>query len=159
MVEDEEDDDRSPYLLVRAMRSTVGRESTTFGFSILVTVVFGLVQAAHGSPRVPQIFGYAAGAVLSFSLLEGVLSSGFRRPMPQHHSQTLALGTSMNLVSVLGGAAAALGIVHLLHGWWVWATAPLVAGTVYLLLESGAAALAERLLKRAGDRDADEVDS
>lgn len=31
--------------LARSMRSTVGWESTTFGFSILVTVTFGILQA------------------------------------------------------------------------------------------------------------------
>ena len=37
----------SDHSLARSMRSTVGRESTTFGFSIIVTVVFGLVQSAE----------------------------------------------------------------------------------------------------------------
>ena len=87
--------------VLRSVRSTVGRESTPFGFSILVTVTFGLVQSIHGSPGPPQIFAYAAGAVMSFTLLEGVLCRGFRRPMPQHATQTLTLGTSLNVVSVV----------------------------------------------------------
>ncbi|WP_337061017.1 hypothetical protein [Kineococcus sp. G2] len=144
-------------VLLRALRSTVGRESTTFGFSILVTVTFGLLQATEGSPDAWRVFLYAFGAVMSFTLLEGVLSKGFRGPMPQHRTRTLALGTSLNIVSVL----AALGVAYLLARWIdhvaLWAVAPFVAGVVYLVVESAEAAGAERLLTSAGDRKAGEV--
>jgi len=159
MPDDEGKPHRSPYLLVRSMRSTVGRESTTFGFSILVTVTFGILQKTQGSPTVPEIFLYAIGAVLSFSVLEAVLSRGFRRPMPQHHTQVLALGTAFNVVSVLGGLASGWILAQLMGGAPVWAVAPFVAGMVYLLGESLEAALAERVLARAGDRDASDVEA
>jgi hypothetical protein len=140
------------------MRSTVGRESTTFGFSILVTVTFGMLQVTLGSATVPKIAIYAMGAVLSFSLLEAALSRGFRRAMPQHHTQVLALGTAFNLVSVLLGLGSARLVAGLLDGWPAWLLAPFVAGVVYLLAESVEDALAERVLARAGDRDAAEVE-
>jgi hypothetical protein len=143
--------------VVRGLRSTVGRESTTFGFSILVTVTFGVCQLTQGSPDLPRIYLYAAGAVMSFTLLEGILSSGFRRPMPQHPTQTLALGTSMNLLSVLVG----LGTATLVSAWFshlaVWALAPFLAGVGYLVTESLEAALAERILVRSGDPAAQDV--
>ena len=143
--------------LVRSARSTVGRESTTFGFSILVTVTFGMVQSTHGSPNPLQLFGYAIGAVMSFTFLEGVFSHGFRRPMPQHATQTITLGTSLNVLSVLAGLAAALGFAEITRGLVAWTGAPLLAGMVYLLLESLEEALAERLLVAAGDPDAEKV--
>jgi hypothetical protein len=145
--------------VVRGARSTVGRESTTFGFSILVTVTFGLLQTIDGPPDLPRIFLYAVGAVMSFTVLEGVLSAGFRRPMPQHRTRTLALGTSLNILSVLVG----LGTALLLSQWTshlvVWPLAPFVAGAAYLLTESIETALAERLLVRAGDPEAADVSS
>ena len=143
--------------LVRSMRSTVGRESTTFGFSILVTVTFGLVQSTHGSPTTLQIFLYAVGAVMSFTLLEGVLSRGFRRPMPQHATQTLTLGTSLNVLSVVAAMAAAWGFAEVTGPRIAWAGAPLVAGLVYLLIESLEEAVAERVLVASGDTDAQQV--
>ncbi|MGY1834943.1 hypothetical protein ACI79P_07530 [Blastococcus sp. SYSU DS0510] len=143
--------------VVRGLRSTVGRESTTFGFSILVTVTFGVCQVTQGSPDLARIYLYAAGAVLSFTLLEGILSRGFRRPMPQHPTQTLALGTSMNMLSVLVG----LGAATLVSVWFshlaVWALAPFVAGVGYLVTESLEAALAERILVSSGDPEAQDV--
>lgn len=60
--------------VVRGMRSTVGRESTTFGLSILATAMFGLLQVVQGSLDTARIFLSTAGAVLSFTLLEGALS-------------------------------------------------------------------------------------
>jgi hypothetical protein len=121
--------------LVRSMRSTVGRESTTFGFSILVTVTFGLVQSTHGSPTTPQIFLYAVGAVMSFTLLEGVVS----------------------VLSVVTAMAAAWGFDEVTGPRIAWAGAPLIAGLVYLLIESLEEALAERVLVASGDTDAEQV--
>lgn len=143
--------------VVRGLRSTVGRESTTFGFSILVTVTFGLLQATEGSPDVGRVFLYATGAVASFTLLEGVLSRGFRRPMPQHRTEVQAAGTSLNLLSVLGGLGAAWLLGSAMSGPAVWALAPFVSATVYLVLESLETALGERLLSRAGDEEATDV--
>jgi hypothetical protein len=143
--------------LIRSMRSTVGRESTTFGFSILVTVTFGLVQSTHGSPTTLQIFLYAVGAVMSFTLLEGVLSRGFRRPMPQHATQTLTLGTSLNVLSVVAAMAAAWGFAEVTGPRIAWAVAPLIAGLFYLLIESLEEAVAERVLVASGDTDAEQV--
>jgi hypothetical protein len=143
--------------LVRSMRSTVGRESTTFGFSILVTVGFAMVQSTQGPPRPLEIVGYAFGAVMSFTFLQGVLSGGFRQAMPQHATQTMALGTSLNVVSVLVGLVAAWGVAEILSGLAAWTVAPLVGALVYLLLESIEEAVAERVLVASGDEDARRV--
>ena len=147
----------SDHGLVRSMRSTVGRESTTFGFSIVVTVVFGLAQSVEGPPTTAQVFLYAIGAVLSFTVLQGVLSRGFRHPMPQHATQTMTLGTSLNVLSVVAALAAAWGFVRLAGGPVAWAGAPLAAGLVYLLLEAVEEAVAERVLVASGDADAEKV--
>jgi hypothetical protein len=149
--------DSARDVVVRGMRSTVGRESTTFGFSILVTVTFAVCQVTQGAPDLPRIFLYAAGAVMSFTLLEGILSAGFRRPMPQHPTQTLALGTSLNIVSVLVGLGAAALVSAAVSHLTMWAVAPFVAGVGYLLTESLEAALAERILVSSGDVQAGDV--
>lgn len=153
-----DEDERKTPTVLRALRSTTGRESTTFGFSILVTVTFGLLQASAGAPNVPQIFLYAIGSVLSFTVLEGLLSKGFTRSMPQHPTITQALGTSMNLLSVLAGMGVALLLTTWLDGNWLWSVAPFAAAVAYLLMESIESALAERILVRAGHRDASHVE-
>ncbi|SFF50640.1 hypothetical protein [Blastococcus tunisiensis] len=154
---DQQSSEGASRTFVRGLRSTVGRESTTFGFSILATVTFGMLQVTQGSPDLPRVFLYAVGAVLSFTLLEGVLSRGFRRPMPQHPTQTMALGTSLNVISVLVGLGAALLVSEWFSHVAVWCLAPFVAGVGYLLAESVEDALAERILVAAGDDSAKEV--
>jgi len=149
---------RSPSAVVRGLRSTVGRESTTFGFSILVTVTFGLMQTMEGSPDVARIFLFAVGAAMSFTLLEGLLSKGFRASMPQHRTRILALGTSLNVISVVGGLGAAWIVGEATSHLAAWAIAPFLAGVVYLVLESVETALGERLAAALGDRRAAEVD-
>lgn len=143
--------------VLRAMRSTIGRESTTFGFSILITVTFGVLQTLHGTPVMVEIFIYAAGAVLSFTLLEGFLSRGFLHPMPQHHTGVQAMGTSLNLLSVGLALGAALFIGTVVTNMAAWFLAPFTASIIYLVLESAEIALAERILRARGDAQADEV--
>jgi hypothetical protein len=155
---DDDADGRSPSAVVRGLRSTVGRESTTFGFSILVTVTFGLLQTTEGSPDVARIFLFAIGAAMSFTLLEGVLSRGFRRSMPQHRTRVQAVGTGLNVVSVVGGLAVAWAVGAATGHVAVWAVAPFLAGVVYLVLESLETAVGERLLAASGDRSAEDVD-
>jgi hypothetical protein len=158
---DEGDDRRegeSGNVVVRGMRSTVGRESTTFGFSILATVVFGMCQVAHGTPGPREVLAYAVGASLSFTVLEAVLSRGFRQGMPQHHTRVLALGTSLNVLSVLAGLFVGWGCAEVLDGWVAFGVAPFVGSLVYLLAESLEAAAAERFAVRTGEPGAREVE-
>jgi hypothetical protein len=143
--------------LGRGLRSTVGRESTTFGFSILVTAAFGLLQKSEGSPDVPQVFLFAVGSALSFTLLEGVLSRGFRAPMPQHDTQVQAAGTSLNVVSVVGGLGACWLAAETMSHPAVWALGPFVGAVTYLVLESVETSLAERFAERSGDPGAADV--
>ncbi|MGQ1797366.1 hypothetical protein ACT4S5_09545 [Kocuria oceani] len=143
--------------MLRAMRSTIGRESTTFGFSILVTAAFGVLQTLHGTPVMAEIFLYATGAVLSFTLLEGLLSRGFLHPMPQHHTGIQAMGTSLNILSVGLALAIALLIGTLVTNMAAWFFAPFIGSIVYLVLESAEIALAEHILRARGDAQADEV--
>jgi MFS family permease len=152
---DSEADGRSDGVVKRGLRSTVGRESTTFGFSILVTVTFGLLQTTHGPPDVPRVFMFAVGAAMSFTLLEAILSEGFRTSMPQHRTRVQAVGTSMNVLSVLAGLAAAWLVGAAISHPAAWALAPFLAGVVYLLLESAETALGERLAARSGDEQAE----
>jgi hypothetical protein len=158
MDDDDAAEGRGESATIRGLKSTVGRESTTFGFSILVTVTFGLLQATEGSPDVARIFGFAVGAAMSFTLLEGLLSRGFRGSMPQHRTRVQAVGTSLNVVSVVGGLGAAWLVGAATSHPAAWAVGPFLAGVVYLLLESLETALGERLLAAAGDRRAPEVE-
>jgi len=153
-----DDGEKPQNPLDRALRSAVGREATTFGFSILVTVCFGVMQSQQGKPSTGDLFLYAIGAVLSFTVLEAGLSRGFRRPMPQHRSEVVAVGTAFNVASVTGGVGTALGVAAAIGPDIAWLVAPFAAGVAYLLLEGLEVLLAERMLRRGGDRRAREME-
>jgi len=123
----------------------------------MVTVAFGVTQSEHGSPGAFHLFLYAFGAVMSFAVLEGLLSGGFRREMPQHRTRVVAFGTGLNLLSVLAAIAAALAVASVVHAGAAWALTPFCAGVVYLTLESLEVALGERVLFPAHE-DAAEVE-
>lgn len=141
----------------RAFRSTVGRESTTFGFSILVTVTYGVVQGARGSPDTLDLMLYATGAVMSFTILELAFSRGLRETMPQHATRVVARGTAANLLSVLGGVLGALLTSDLIGSDAAWPVSPFVAGIVYLALESLEIMAAEAYSRWRGEPDADQM--
>lgn len=64
--------------------------------------------------RDQRLLLYATGAVLSFSVLTGALSRGFRAPVPQHPSEVVAFGTGLNLVSVVIGVLTAMGMAKVI---------------------------------------------
>lgn len=69
----------------------------------------------------------------------------------------MALGTSMNLVSVVVAVAAALGVSSALSGDVAWLVCPFAAGLLYLTLESLALIVAERVRDHFGDAEAEQV--
>ena len=94
---------------------------------------------------------------MSFTLLEGVLSKGFRTPMPQHHTHVQSVGAGLNVVSVLCGLGVAWLAGSVTSHIAVWGVAPFLAAVAYLVAESLETVLAERLLAMKGDRHAGDV--
>ena len=143
--------------LDRAFRGAVGREATAFGFSIVISATFALVQLEHGSPARWDIVLFAVGAGASFVLLTGVASRGFRRPLPQHRSEVIGLAAGLNLISVMVGVATAMGAAAILGPGPAWPLSPLLAATAYLLVESLEELFAERALAAQGEGTAESV--
>ena len=154
----DESRDQPDNLADRSLRSAVGREATTFGFSIMITVTFGVVQDEHGAAAKHDLVYFTIGAVLSFVLLEAVLSRGFRAAMPQHRTPVIAIGTALNLASVVAAVGAAIGMASLIETDIAWPVCPFVAGIVYLLFESAGEAVGEIIERRRGREDAAAVD-
>jgi hypothetical protein len=140
-----------PGRLDRGFRSTIRGESTAFGFSIMITVTFGVVQREHGSPGIGDLLLYALGAVLAFTLLEGLASRAFRASLPEHPSGVTTLGTAMNFASVGLAVGAAIGLSALVATDVAWPLCPFAAVLVYLLAETVELAVAERVRQAMGD--------
>lgn len=156
--EPQEGDDEPANLADRSLRGAVGREATTFGFSIMITVTFGVVQDEHGSAAKHDLLFFAIGASLSFVLLQALLSRGFRAAMPQHKTPVVSISTGLNIISVVAAVSAAIGMASLIETDIAWPVCPFVAGLVYLLVESAEEALGEVIQRHRGRADATELD-
>lgn len=151
-------EDRAPRNVVdRAARSTVGGESTAFGFSIMITVTFAAVQRKHGTPEVADLLLFAICAVSAFTVVEAVLSRGFRESLPEHASSVQTLGTAMNLISVAAAVAIAIALSALIGGDAAWLVCPAAAALVYLGFETVEIVAAERIQAARGNRQAADV--
>src|SRR4051812_33530618 len=157
MPEHRPEDRRPRNLLDRASRSTIGGESTAFGFSIMITATFGAIQVGQGSPTYGQLVVFAFCASLSFAVLEGVASRGYREPMPEYESFVQTPGTAMNVLSVTAAVGAAIGLAAAIHSGPAWAICPIAATMVYLVLETVEQMLAERLQAARGAKRASHV--
>lgn len=130
--------------LLRGVRRAVRTDASAYGYSILVTTVFGLVNLQDGPPTVGRLFAYAMGATLGFALWEAAVSRGFRIRIREEKSDVVLVGTAMAPLSVGASLAAALGALQVLSGPWAWLGTPLTATVVYVAL-AGAQLAAARV--------------
>lgn len=135
----------------RAVSTSVRGNSTAFGFSIMITVSFGMLWHLRGEPTVPEMLLFGAAAALGVALLEGTLTRGFRARAEQAPPEVRMLGTAMNFVSVSAGVAAALGVGELMDGLPVWPAGAFAAALTYIIAESIEILIAEEVQAARGD--------
>lgn len=128
--------------LLRGVRRAVRTDASAYGYSILITAVFGLTNLQDGPVTVGRLFAYAMGATLGFALWEAAASRGFRIRIRQEQSDVVLVGTALAPVSVGLALVAALGATHVLSGAWTWWLAPFVATIVYVALTGAQLAVA-----------------
>lgn len=129
----------------RGLATSTVNNSSAFGFSVMITATFGLLNHLHSTPAAGQVALFALGAVFAIAAIEAGVSRGFRRRPHPHPSNVVLLGTAGNLGSVAVALGAAYLAGRLLPTPLAWPLAPLLAAAVYVLAEAGVLALAERL--------------
>lgn len=135
---------------VRGLASSTRQNSLAYGYSIAMTGAFGMLDVADRSPRVGDIFLFALGAGLTFTVMNVVVTRGFRVRVPEEQPVVLALGTAFGFFSVVGALGATWLVAWGLGGWAAWLVGPFVASAVYLLLTSAELLLARGLRAVAG---------
>lgn len=131
--------------LRRGIVSSSVNNSSAFGFSILITSAFGMLNTFEGSPSALDIVLFALGAAVPFSVLEAIASRGFRRRPQTQGKEVIMLGTAANVLSIAVALAVTYLAAKLLHGPPSWGISPLFASTVYMLVEAVELATAERI--------------
>lgn len=108
-----------------------------FGFSITITVTFGIVDAAEGHPTSLDLLGFALAAVAAFSVLNVLVFLLIDHDRDADTLQrALLIGTATDFLAVAAAVGVAIGATGLVHGWAVWLLAPFLAGLVYVLVQS-----------------------
>lgn len=123
--------------LAQGLNASVHGNAQAFGFSITVTVSFGVVSVLQPAPGVLDLFLFAMAGVLAFSLLNVLVVLALRsgdRTRPGYRA--VLLGTATDFLAVGAAVGSAIAIGKLAHGTLAWVLTPLVAGTVYVLVQS-----------------------
>lgn len=122
--------------LLQGLDASVTGNAQAFGFSITVTVTFG-VLSARGNPSSAELVGFALSGVLAFSLLNlAVARLLSERGSPSDSTRGMLLGTATDALAVGGAVSSALGVRAATHGLLSWLLAPFVAGIIYVLVQS-----------------------
>lgn len=129
---------------LRGLDSSVTGNAQAFGFSITVTVTFGVASTVDSSPSLPELMGFALSAVTAFSLLNLLVTHLRDDPSDSTPARALLLGTATDFLAVGAGVGAAIGIRYLVDGWALWLLAPFCAGVVYVLVQSVELAVGRR---------------
>ena len=123
-------------LFLRGLSTSAGGNSQAFGFSITITVTYG-IASSEGTPTTPELLAFAMAAVAAFSLVNVVVARLLHdEEAGTGSSRVVMLATATDFFAVGAGICAALGARALLGGWAVWVGAPLLAGLAYVIVQS-----------------------
>lgn len=118
-----------------ALRTTVRNNSSAYGYSLAITVAFGLLAAAYSAPSTTQTFVFLVGAAAGFVAIEAAASRGFRRPSPpREQEQVVVMSGAMDMLAVLAAAGVATGAARTPVPVAGWALGGFLATTTFLLV-------------------------
>lgn len=115
------------------VRTALKNNATAYGFSIPITMAYGLVNSARGVVSALEIVFFATGAAIAFVLIGAVFIARFPLGSLQEGGQVATISGAIDMLAVAAAVAAAFGLSRL-PGVVAW---PLTgAGTVitYLLV-------------------------
>ncbi len=123
--------------LKQGLATSVSGNAQAFGFSITITVSFGVIDVAHPSPSMANLFLFAVAAVAAFSILNVVVVLLLRGgDQNSEGSRATLVGTATDFLAVGAAIGAAIGLSELLGADASWILVPFVAGAVYVAVQS-----------------------
>ncbi|PSK91871.1 hypothetical protein CLV30_1334 [Haloactinopolyspora alba] len=133
-------------LYVRELRLSLRNNSGAYGFSVMITSVMAMLSALRSPPGPGQIVLFFLGAVASFAIIEAIATRGFTRSLGnQEATKVIALGSSLNLVSIAVAVAVAATTGVVLPATLGWLVGPFAASVAYLLVTAAEMTVARRI--------------
>jgi hypothetical protein len=125
------------WLYLRGLNVAASGNAQAFGYSILITVSYGIVSASSGKPSPVELIGFALSAVAAFSLLNILVAYvSEKRSGNAARTRVVLVATATDFLAVGAGLGAVFGVTAILGGWAAWILAPCVAGLVYVLVQA-----------------------
>ena len=122
-----------PTTYARGVRTALRQNASAYGFSISVTVAYGLLSGPRSSITAGETIAFGAGAAVAFVVVGAVFVAVTTRGSLPESRQALTFSGGVDLLSVAAAIAVGFGLSQT-AGFWAW---PLTgAGTVtcYLLV-------------------------
>ncbi len=142
------------HTYARGVRASLGNNAAAYAYSVTITAAFGVLTTIVGPTRLWDVFTFAFGAALAFTVTDAVASRGFRVRMRGERPEVAVLGAAMSFPSVLlaVGAAALAGQVAL--GTPIaWPAGSFAATVVFVLVGAVELLLGERAQQMRGVED------
>ncbi|MDN5791093.1 MAG: hypothetical protein L0H25_09535 [Micrococcales bacterium] len=114
-----------------------------FGFSITITVTFGVTTILQPPAGELDLLAFALAGVAAFSILNLVVALLLRDEEAAESERAILLGTATDFVAVAAGVGVAIGVNHLLEGIAAWLLSPFGAGAAYVIVQSFELALGQ----------------
>jgi hypothetical protein len=129
----------------RGVRTSLRINAAAYGYSVTITSTFGVLSVELGTPGVGEVFLFLFGAVVAFTVVDAVVSRGFRERLRGEPPEVVALGSAFGFASagLSVGAAAVLGSI--LATGAAWPLGSFGATATFLSMAGVEMGLAERL--------------
>lgn len=129
---------------IRSMGESTRHNSLAYGYSLALGGSFGVLNLENKTTPLSMVLFGIAGA-LPFSILNPLVTRGYRTRVEREPPIVLSLGSSFGFVSVAGAVGVALFFGWLLGGLAAWAVGSFCASATYLLLSGVELVLARAL--------------
>lgn len=136
-----------PTTYARGVRTALRNNASAYGFSITVTVSYGLLSGAQSTISAAETIAFGLGAAVAFVLVGAVFVAATSRGSLPESRQALTISGGVDMLSVCASIAAAFGLSQL-PGFWAWPLAGAGAVACYLLVGGLDVLIARALARR-----------
>ncbi|MEW2636292.1 hypothetical protein AB0903_32780 [Streptomyces sp. NPDC048389] len=145
--------------LTHGIRAPLRNNGQAYGFPVSITGGLAMLNADARQPGTVHILYFALGAAAAFSLLEALVSAGFRKPLEEEPSTVTALGISLSFLSVTTAVALAWLTAHFVGGRLAWPITGFTVSMVYPLIAGVEPAVAQRARESSNTETGEEKDT
>lgn len=134
-------------IYARGVRTALRNNATAYGFSITITVSYGLITGPRSMVTASQTAAFGAGAAVGFVLVGAIFAALSSRGSLPESTQTMVISGVIDVLSVASAIAVAFGLSQL-TGFWIWPLTGAAAVITYLLIGGLDVLLARSAAKR-----------